>query len=713
MRRIVSLLWLLGGLAWQGACLGLMLSACGGGGGSGPGGVTPTASLYVASDPTTQFLTSADVQKIVAQAEQAAINKGVQVVIAVVDRVGNVLAVYETSTTPSGQSGLTSTFSVAISSGKSLVSSPQGLDGLAGVDASLAAISKAITGAYLSSSGNAFSTRTASYIIQEHFAPTLSGVAAGPLFGVQFSQLPCGDLVNTNISNSTSTSYGPHRSPLGLAADPGGFPIYKNGVVVGGVGVMSSHNYSLDINPIDSVTTTTDEIIAQSATSGYTPDSSIRADTISLGGTYPTYSNADSSLVSVSNSVPTSGSLISVSGYFAPPSTVISSSGSFIVGQAYGKSSSGYIASTEANLTNSGTFPSGIFMLTSGTSSNRYAPSSSPVGTVVAPNTTTNGLTSAEVTQLLKSAIAVANKARAQIRHPLGSSAQVTVSVVDALGNILGVIRTADAPVFGTDVSLQKARTAAFFSAAASTNGYSAYYSSDSTKSALSNMHAVQYFSSTSGALGSTTVNLSSYATASSSFASSALDGTYAYSTRALGDISRPFYPDGIQTSGNTGPLSKTYSNWSVFSTGVQLDSIYSGLVTAILHATYTPGGGSLPNYCMSPTSSSSPAAGTTTMKNGPQIFAGGTPIYRNGVMIGAIGTSGDGTIQDDMISYLGVKNAAAALNEGSNTFGLASSSIWASNLNPGNLNPAVHPTFVSCPYAPYIDDSTETYPCP
>ncbi len=708
MRTHVSSVWSLGGLAIQGVCLGLLLSACGGGGGgsTGPSGVSPTASIYVASDPTTQFLTSADVQKIVAQAEQAAVNKGVQVVVAVVDRVGNVLAVYETSTTPSGQSGLTSTFSVSISSGKSLTSTPQGLDGLSGVDASLAAISKAITGAYLSSSGNAFSTRTASYIIQEHFAPTILGAAAGPLFGVQFSQLPCGDLVNSNASNSTSTGYGPHRSPLGLAADPGGFPLYKNGVVVGGVGVISSHSYSLDSNPIDAVTTTTDEIVAHSATSGYTPDSSIRADTISLGGTYPTYSNADASLVSVSNTIPTSGSLITVSGYYAPPSTVISSSSSFIVGQAYGKSTSGFIASTETSLTNSGTFPSGIFMLTAGSSSNRYTPSSSAVGAVLAPNNTTNGLTSAEVTQLLKSAIAVANKSRAQIRHPLGSSAQVTVSVVDALGNILGVIRTADAPVFGTDVSLQKARTAAFFSASASTNGYSAY-------SALGKMNTVQYFSSTSGSLGSTTITLSNYATASSSFASSALDGTYAFSTRALADVSRPFYPDGIQTSAYSGPLSKSYSSWSVFSTGIQLDSIYSGLVTAILNATSIPGGGSLPNYCMSPTISSSPAAGTTTMKNGPQIFAGGTPIYRNGVMIGAIGTSGDGTIQDDMISYLGVKNAAAALNEGSNTFGLASSSIWASNLNPGNLNPAVHPTFVSCPYAPFIDGSTETYPCP
>ena len=58
------------------------------------------------------------------------------------------------------------------------------------------AIAKAVTGAYLSSGGNAFSTRTASQIVQEHFppAPTTVGLESGPLFGVQFSQLPCSDL---------------------------------------------------------------------------------------------------------------------------------------------------------------------------------------------------------------------------------------------------------------------------------------------------------------------------------------------------------------------------------------------------------------------------------------------------------------------------------------------------------------------------------------
>ena len=60
--------------------------------------------------------------------------------------------------------------------------------------------------------------------------------------------------------------------------------------------------------------------------------------------------------------------------------------------------------------------------------------------------------------------IEMMSRARGQIRQPLDSRAQVTISVVDTYGAVLGMVRAPDAPVFGTDVSLQKARTVAFFS---------------------------------------------------------------------------------------------------------------------------------------------------------------------------------------------------------------------------------------------------------
>ena len=89
------------------------------------------------------------------------------------------------------------------------------------VPAAGAAIAKAITGAYLSSGGNAFSTRTASEIVQQFFPPTAAitpGLEGGPLFGVQFSQLPCSDLSQRFVGGRRSRRF--HRSQA-FAAGPG------------------------------------------------------------------------------------------------------------------------------------------------------------------------------------------------------------------------------------------------------------------------------------------------------------------------------------------------------------------------------------------------------------------------------------------------------------------------------------------------------------
>ena len=193
----------------------LLLASCGGGGSAGTstngstGSSSSSGGNYTA--PAQEALTQADVGQIVAQAAQEAAARGMPSVIAVTDRVGNVLAVYTmngaraTATIPTPASG-------------------QNVDAQ-GVTfpAALGAIAKAITAAYLSSGGNAFSTRTASEIVQEHFPPgvTASGVESGPLFGVQFSSLPCSDLATRYAAGGAAAMIGPKRSPLGLAADPG------------------------------------------------------------------------------------------------------------------------------------------------------------------------------------------------------------------------------------------------------------------------------------------------------------------------------------------------------------------------------------------------------------------------------------------------------------------------------------------------------------
>ena len=134
-------------------------------------------------------LTPGEVHCIINQALEVAERQGEpELTVAVSDRVGNVLAVYRTGTANGGDGA-----TVTITSGRGVTG---GLEGISAPLSAQAAIAKAVTGAYLSSSGNAFSTRTAGFIVQEHFAPRIGNTPGGPLFGVQFSQLPCGDLVS-------------------------------------------------------------------------------------------------------------------------------------------------------------------------------------------------------------------------------------------------------------------------------------------------------------------------------------------------------------------------------------------------------------------------------------------------------------------------------------------------------------------------------------
>jgi uncharacterized protein GlcG (DUF336 family) len=656
------------------------LAACAGGGPAvTSNGPAPATSDCTGSCATAaSLLTIADVQQVIGQGVAEAQARGVQATIAVVDRVGNVLAVYRMGTAAPHSvliaTAVNASNSAVISGGLEGISLPQNPGLPINID-QLAAIAKAITGAYLSSEGNAFSTRTASQIIQQHFDPGTAGAPSGPLFGVQFSQLACSDLVNS--SAGTAPTVGPQRSPLGLSADPGGFPLYKGGTVVGAVGVLADGLYSI-VADIADHNVDIDEAIAIGATYGYGAPIDRRADQITVNGLTLSFTNVEYDGLSVNpaSAAPYAsltaavGGLIPVTGY---------ADGDIHAGTAFGQPASGVRPEGGIN------FPGqDAFVLVDASNAPRYPLQAGTDGA--------NALTRAEVLQILQSALAVADEARGQIRLPLGSNARVSITVVDTLGTPLGFVRSRDAPLFGADVALQKARTAALLSSSAAS-------------SFIASLPPAQYVATTPGGpVLKARVDLAAYTSAAQTFIADTTaftDGFIAYSDRAVGNLSRPFFPDGIDGTAN-GPFSKPAGYWSVFSTGLQLDLSFNAILKHVLHAAGAPIGDVTAGCAgVGPAPGFAPTMAAPRLANGLQIFPGSVPIYRGATIVGAIGVSGDGVDQDDMVAFLGLQNASQALHGSINQ---APKNRRADTLTPQG----VRLLYVQCPQSPFLDSDQE-----
>ena len=93
--------------------------------------------------------------------------------------------------------------------------------------------------------------------------------------------------------------------------------------------------------------------------------------------------------------------------------------------------------------------------------------------------------------------------------------------------------------------------------------------------------------------------------------------------------------------------------------------------------------------------------AGDVRLGNGLQIFPGSVPIYRGATLVGALGVSGDGVDQDDMIAFLGLHNAGQALGGG---LGNAPADRRADTV----IAQGVRLRYVQCPQAPFIDNADD-----
>jgi uncharacterized protein GlcG (DUF336 family) len=352
---------------------------------------------------------------------------------------------------------------------------------------------------------------------------------------------------------------------------------------VGGIGIEGDGKYSLDPDPTDKEIPV-EELVAVAATRGFEAPAEITGDKIIVNGIRFTYVNAQMppaiatpAFASLRGTTNTACAALGIA-----PTQVRDTLASEFIAATVGNAPAGRI--------NKRLFPNGVQSFRAG-----------------------SALTASEVQKIIAQAAQQAFITRAAIRQPLNSAAEVNISVVDVNGDLLGVFSTADAPIFGFDVCVQKARTAAFFSKA----------------TAGTELRSV---------------GLGRYVDAAAKDGIG-LDGSIAFTDRGNGFLSRPFFPDGIDNTPH-GPFSVPSADFSPFNVGLQLDLITPALVKFLTTGQTTP------NNC----------TGIPALKNGIQIFAGSVPLYKGGRLVGAIGISGDGIDQDDLVASMGSTGFEAPL---------------------------------------------------
>jgi uncharacterized protein GlcG (DUF336 family) len=369
--------------------------------------ILPGAAWAGAAFPA---LTATDVDRIARAAARAV---DLPYVIAVVDRGGNPLGVFDKPGAPATATGNFSRTE----------------------DAHELAVALARTAAFFTNSQAPLTSRTVRFISGIHFPPGIQNKPNAALYGIEntnrgcdfnatfnpdkfvprarslagvIGDLPCTPFDQSGCGLGVVTGKLDRRDSSAGVVNPGGVPIFRldaagNPAFVGGVGVVGVPPEVAEFAAFKGATLGGVPTVGGQPNPFFFPRGFIYLDGIRLPGVFTTKRPAGQ----------VAGSAAGLSTFFGPVDSPL---------------------------------PDGV-----------------PDGFLIGP-TAGSRLSVAQVRRIVEQARDMANITRAAIRLPSGSAARMMISVADLDGDLLAVFRMPDATIFSIDVSVAKARNVVYFS---------------------------------------------------------------------------------------------------------------------------------------------------------------------------------------------------------------------------------------------------------
>jgi uncharacterized protein GlcG (DUF336 family) len=392
-------------------------------------GAARVASQTGGGDPLAGPMTADDVTAVLAAA--AAAISDTTMAAAVVDRTGAILGVYRRSE----------------------------------ADATTAdvAVSLARTGAFFSNNAAPLSSRTVRFISGIHFPPGVSNTANAGLYGIENTNRGCSAGTVDAIFTALPRPRGIQGTPgaAGLLAPPlpcqpadtrgcaqggailDGTTAIRSGITTGKRDVRDTGDFESTVNPGGTPLYRNGEVVGGVGVAGVSPDradfAAVRAAAANGRAIVPVFT--------FPNELPTPGAAF-IDGIRLP----------FFQRCLTVQCVRDAVTAQRPTGSSAGTFS--FFDVQGAVSGGRAAPE----GYLFGPRSGSGGLTADDVARIIDQAVATANTTRAVVRLPYGQTTRMVISVSDTNGEFLAIYRMPDATMFSVDVAMAKARNAHYFS---------------------------------------------------------------------------------------------------------------------------------------------------------------------------------------------------------------------------------------------------------